>query len=340
MKIKQLGIVLTMLFATHVLVAQSSVQDFVDEGIQYHDSGDYEKAIETYKKALEINPKSPLANYEISLSYFEKGDYEQALKYSDMVLEQNAEFMVSAYVIKGSALDELGRGKESIKLFEKAIKKENGHHYLLYYNLALNHYRLGDLDNAEVNAIKAIEIKPNHASSHLMLANIHNKKGHAVQTLLATHFFLFLEPSSERSLEVYQMLMANFGGHVTKDAKKPNTINITLAANKDDDFGAAELMISLLEASKTLEENEGKTEDEMFIKNTDSFFTVLGELKKDKNKGIWWAFYTPFFYELAKSDHMEAYCKYISQIGNEESRKWMDINGSKLTDFDDWLNKK
>ncbi|WP_166963850.1 tetratricopeptide repeat protein [Yeosuana marina] len=338
MKIKQIGIVLVMVFMGTQLVAQSTIQDIVKEGVQYHDNGEYEKAIEIYKKALKINPKSPLVNYELSFSYIKEGDYKQAINHSDIVINQNAEYMIPAYITKGSALDMLGKTKESIKLFEKAIKKTNGH-FLLYYNLALNYYKLNDLDKAEENVIKAIEQNPNHSSSHLMLANINNQKKNTVQTLLATHYFLFLEPDSERSLGAYQMLQENFGGNVSKDENKPNTINITLTTNKDNDFGAAELMISLLEASKTLEENEGKTEDEMFIKNTDSFFTMLGELKKKKNKGIWWVFYTTFFYDLAKSEHMEAYCKYISQSGNENSRKWLDGNETKLSDFGNWLKR-
>lgn len=336
MKFKRIGIVLALFFAIAQVIAQSNIEDFVKEGIQYHDKGDYDRAIEVYKKALEVNPKSTLVNYEIALSYLSKKEYKQAIKYSNIVLKQNADYMLQAYMAKGSALDLLGKTEESIKLFEKAIKKTKGH-YLLYYNLALNHYKLNDLNNAEVNVIKAIEENSNHTSSHLMLANINAQKGNSVQTLLATYYFLFLEPTTKRSEEAYQLLQDNFGGNVSKDSDKPNTINITLLANNDSQFGAVELMLSMLEASKSLEENEGKTEDEMFVKNTDSFFTILGELKKKKNTEIWWTFYTTFFYDLAQSEHIETYCKYITQIGNENSKKWLTENENKLTDFDNWL---
>src|SRR5690554_4710826 len=137
MKIKQTGIIaLILIFTSIQIIAQSSVEDFVTEGIQYHDKGDYDKAIETYKKALEINPESTLTNYEIALSYFKKGDFKKAIEHSDVVLNQNKDHMIQAYMAKGSALDMLGKTKESIKLFKKAIKKTGGH-YLLYYNLGL-----------------------------------------------------------------------------------------------------------------------------------------------------------------------------------------------------------
>lgn len=336
MHIERTLVIITLLSSTFHGFAQSNIEEYVKQGIQYHDSGDYDKAINTYKEALAIDPKSTLVNYEIALSYLKKENYEEVLRYSDMVLKQNKEYMLQAYMTKGSALDLLGKTKESNKLFEKAIKKLGGH-YLLHYNLGLNHFKKNELGLAEENVIKAIENNPNHSSSHWILANIHHTKGNSVQTLLAVHYFLFLEPNTNRSKYAYQILQENFGGNVTKDPDKPNTINILLSANNDSQFGAAEMMISMLEASKTLEENKNKTEDEMFVENTESFFTILGELKEKKDKNIWWTFYTTFFYDVAQSEHLEVYCKYISQSSNETSKLWLDENKEKLSAFSSWL---
>jgi len=333
---RKILIVLFILIYSSNINAQNSIENYVREGIHYHDNGDYDNAIKSYKKALKINPNSTLVNYEIALSYTSKGNYKKAIEYSDYVLNQNSDYMLEAYLTKGTALDLLGKTKESIKLFKKAIKKTDGN-FLLYYNLAFNYYKINDLGNAEVNLIEAIENNPNHASSHYMLAHINNNQGNSVQTLLSVHYFLFLEPDSNRSLEAYNILKTNFGGNVTKDENEPNTINIMLSTNDDSQFGAAEFMIALLEASKSLEENEGKTDDEMFVKNTNSFFTILGELKKEKDKEIWWTFYTSFFYDLSKSEHLETYCKYITQSGNENSKKWLTENENKLAAFGDWL---
>lgn len=333
---RNLIISLIIICSSTLIHSQTSLEDYVQQGIQYHDNGEYDKAIETYMKALELNPKSTLVNYEIALSYFQKGNYKSAIEYSDNVLKQKSTHMLQAYLTKGSALDVLGKTKESIKLFEKAIKQKYGH-YLLYYNLGLNYYNTNELDKAEENVIKAIELNSNHSSSHIMLANIHNNQGNSIQTLLATHYFLFLEPNSSRSIEAFQMLEENFGGNVSKDDTKPNTINIMLSVSDNNEFGAAEMMVSLLEASKSIEENKGKTDDEMFVENTESFFKIMGELKKEENNTIWWTFYTTFFYNLAKSSHLETYCNYISQSTNENSRKWLVVKEDKLADFDEWL---
>lgn len=316
----------------------ANIEELVKEGITYHDNGEFEKAIQSYKKALKIDAKSTLVHYELALSYFQSKDYKNAIKHSDIVLKQKSKHMIPAYMTKGSALDLMGKTKESIKLFEKAIKKHGGH-YLLYYNLALNYVRENELNKAEKNLIEGIKDNPSHPSSHLLLASIHDRWGNKTQTLLSTHYFLLLEPSSKRSASAYEMLLSNFSGNVSKDEKNANTINIQISENQDKEFSAAELTISMLEATKSLEENKGKTEEEMFIENTTSFFKILGELKKKKNKGIWWDFYIPFFYDLANSDHLPIYCQYISIIANENPQKWFEENEEKINAFDNWLNE-
>ncbi|MBD77622.1 MAG: hypothetical protein CL840_01615 [Crocinitomicaceae bacterium] len=339
MKIVHSGIIMALLLGSIQSVAQSEFKELIKEGVQYHDAGDYDNAIESYKQALKIDPNSALANYELALTYFTMGEYKQAIKYSDAVLEQNVEYMIQAYMTKGSALDMLGKTKESIKLLEKALNKTEGH-YLLYYNLALNYFKLNDLDKAEENVINAVQDNPSHSSSHLMLALIHDQKGNKVQTILASHYFLLLEPNSKRSSDAYEMLQRNFGGNVSTKEGDPNTINIMVSPNNDTQFAAAELMISMLEASKSIEENKGKTDDEMFVENTESFFKIMGELREDKNKDIWWRLYTPFFYEIAKSDHLETYCKYITQGNNANSRKWLEKNETRLQEFAGWMKKQ
>ena len=60
MKLLSFGILFIFFFISSPIIAQTSIEDLVKEGIQYHDNGEYDKAIEIYKKALKIDPKSPL----------------------------------------------------------------------------------------------------------------------------------------------------------------------------------------------------------------------------------------------------------------------------------------
>nr|WP_321231133.1 tetratricopeptide repeat protein [uncultured Psychroserpens sp.] len=320
--------------------AQNDINRLVEKGITYHDAGNYEKAIETYQQALQLDPKSSLVNYEISLSYFHNKDYKKAIKHSDVVIDNDDKHVKAAYITKGSCLDNLGKTKESIKLFKKGIRKfENDG--LIYYNLALNHYKLKDFDEAEKVITQGVGVQNNHASSHLLLAYLNYDKGRNVQTLLNLHYFLFLEPNSRRSPQAAGLIKEIMGANVSQDKDKPNTINISLSLpDDDDDFGAAEMMLSMLEASKKLEKNEGKSEDELFIANTDSFFTMMGELKKKKHKGIYWDIYVPFFDDLAKSEFMETYYYHVMQSVNENSTDWLNSHPQEVDALMLWLKSK
>jgi len=297
MNIRQIAVGMVLLFLPTLLSAQTQIEKLFKEGIAYHDNGDYENAIASYQKALALDPKSTLINAEIALSYNTMKDYDNAIKHADLVLKQKSEHLVSAYLTKGAALNALGKAQESTKTLEKAIKKTDGH-YLLHYNLAINYYQ----------------------------AN-----------LLAAHYFLILESTSPRSKAANAIIQKSFGGNVSKDAEKPNTINISLTLDDSNEFSTSELMLSMIEASRQTEEHEHKSDDEWNIERTTLFFTSLGELNATKSKSIWTTLYIPLFYDLAKSDHMEAFCKYITRSSNEASQLWLSENEEKLSNFATWL---
>ncbi|MEM0517884.1 tetratricopeptide repeat protein [Aequorivita flava] len=328
-------LLLTLSFTT--CFAQNNINTYIEEGIAYHDKGEYDKALATYEKALILDPQSTVVNYEMALSYFKKNDYKNTIARAEMVLKKNEDNLVNAYLIKGSALDMMGEVKQSIKLFEKAMRKFPDD-YLLPYNLALNHYKLNQMEEAKENVIKALENNPSHGSSHWMLANIESAQGNTVQSLLANHYFLLLEPSSPRSLDAYTLLQHNFTGNVSQE--KDNSITINISATGDDaPFSAAELMLGLMGASNMLPENADKTAEELFVENTKSFFQVLGELNDKKSQEIYREFYVPFFYDLAQSDHLETYCMYILQNGNKNAEAWLIENIEALDALAAWLKE-
>ena len=319
---------------------QSKIDSLVRVGVQYHDKGEYKKAIENYEKALKIDPKSTLVNYELALTYMHLEDYKNSIKYSDIVIEQKKDHVLSAYMTKGSALDNLGKTDESIKLFKKGIE-EFGDHYLLYYNLGINYAKMRDLENAELAFVNAIKSNPSHASSHYGLALIEKDKNLRVQSLLSLYYFLLLEPSSKRAEAAYSLLKKQLGGNVQKDKKDTTKINIFLSSeNANSEFAAVEMMIALFE-TYSMKKGKDKTPEELFITNTKSIFTVLGEMsEKESKEGIWWEFYIPFFYKLAKSEYIDVYCYYISGSANKNAIKWLNANEEKIEKFEKWLNEK
>lgn len=336
-KMKQLLIILAFLPISLLVNGQENQFDnLIEQGIEFHDLSEYDKAIEKYNEALEIQPNSSLAYYQISYSYLVLQDYKNALKYSKLVIDNNNGHELHAHIVYGTALDMLGKTKKSIKAYEKALKEYD--HYLLHYNHAISCFNSGELDKAYESALNAIMNNASHASSHLLLSNIMEKKGSRIKTVLPLYFFLVIEPNSARSNSVYQMLVGKLGFGVEETSKNNIHVSIPLNESEDPYFGAAEMMISLSRASNYTEDNAGKTDMELFAENNQSIFSILGELKKD-NEGFWWEFYVPFLYDIAQNNHTKAYSYYISQSsGNQEVQDWFKSNEEEYGNFLNWMN--
>jgi tetratricopeptide (TPR) repeat protein len=309
------------------------IENLVQKGIEFHDKREYKKAIEFYQKALSIDPNSSIANYEIAFSYFADKDYKNAEIYSKKVIDLKKDNLLGAYITYGNALDMQGQTKKAIESYEKAMKDFDN--YLLYYNYSITCFNSGETDKAYNATIKAINNNSSHASSHLILSKIMEKKGSRIKAMLPLYFFLLLEPNSSRSAIEYQTLKKYIDQGVSQTSEK--NINIVVPMDEDPDFGTAEMMISLSKASNSMEENKGKSDLELFAENNDQLFKILGELKKD-NSGFWWDFYVPFYYEMASNDLTKAFSYYISLSKGEEVNKWIEENNVEFEKFKNWIS--
>lgn len=324
-----------------VLHAQSeSVRELVEQGVALHDQGKYAEAIKKYQAALVIEPGSTLANYEIAFSYFLAGSYDSAITYSGRVLELNGGSQHEAYLVLGSSLDLAGKPAKAIATYEEGIKKYPGSN-LLHYNLALTCFNQKDYKKAEQEAILAIQARPRHGSSHLVLAATMKQTGQRVKSLMALYYFLLLEPNSRRSATNLESLMAQLKQGVEKKDDKNISINLFMDdAKKDDPFAPAEMMISLLAASSYTEKNKDKSDAVMFAEMNVPIFSALTGLKKDV-RGFWSDVYLAMIEDLVSAGHTETYSYYISQSsGSEEVTKWLASHNDSVQNLEEWISKR
>lgn len=320
---------------------QGDAKSWIQKGIEQHDNGNFEQAILNYKKALEINPNTPLAHYEMSLTYMYMRDYKNMLYHSSKVLETKNKYHLQAYLAKGSAEDNLGKSKTAIKTFRKAIKKypDNA---LLRYNTALTYYRDKQKDKAEIELKEGIRIKRSHSSSHLLLGGIVSEKKQNVKSLLAHAFFLLLEPSTKRSKNAYNKLMYSIYGNVNKDKNESNSITIFMdpSATKESEFSSAKLFIPLMVAANMGDSNATKSNEELLPQNLNELISFLGDKKKKYKNSIYQKLYVPFFVDLKKEGFIDAYCAHIGQEQNDISKNWIANNEVKYKAFISWLKEQ
>lgn len=352
----------TVLFFIAILISgiqsqNNNVRRLIQEGVVLHDSAQYKQAVDKFKKALKINPRSTLAQYEISLSYLQLKDYKNAIQYSTAVINSNDKALsVGAYAVKSEALAGMKQIDHAIALLQEGLIK-NGDSYLLHFNMALNFYKKGDIDKTLEHVGRAIELDKTFSGAFLLSAYAQRDKGLWVRSIYSFQMFLLLEPDSQRSKNAFEEMLQTM-------LVKPSSDN----APVERSFGQQQQIKSNRENRAIRQQIPPlSTEDGLnrnFVYNaikstTDSLKTQKKDIDvylafKEVNKSIllileketgaaktgnFWIFHYPFFSNILKSDHYETFCRYISVSYFPESFEWWKTHKTEGQKFIDWFEK-
>ena len=118
----------------------------------------YEEAINSYKKAIKINPKDYRSYFNIAVVYGEQKEYKKSISFYEKVIEINPKDD-GAYNNMGRAYFELEKYKEAITFYEKAIEI-NPNDDRIYYNMGITYVKLKEYEEAIVFYKKAIDLNP------------------------------------------------------------------------------------------------------------------------------------------------------------------------------------
>jgi tetratricopeptide (TPR) repeat protein len=319
-------------------VPSTLTQDqLIKEGVVLHDRGDYDGAISRYEAVLKENPNNVLALYEMSFSYFQKKDYRKSIEVSYRLAQYKSDLLPRVYVQIGNSLDELSEPKKSIETYKSGIKLFPSD-YLLHYNLAITYNKLGEVIEARNSLKKSATLNPQHGSSHLLLGVLFDRGNYKTPALLAACRFLVLEPNTQRSDAALSLTRKIMQGGVSA-GKNANEINIFFdpSAKKDEgDFGGIDLAISLTKAAEKTEKNQGKSAMQLLVGSFETVFAILGEQKGDSSK-FTWKYYVPYFVELKKQGHVEAFVYFTNRRnGDPEVSEWLFRNQGKVQSFLAW----
>ncbi len=137
---------------------------YYNMGNAYGELGEYQKAINAYKKAIEIKPDYDGAYNNMGVAYNELKEYQKAINACQKAIEIKPG-MHEAYNNMGNAYGELGEYQKAINAYKKAIEIKHDKHEA-YYNMGIAYGKLGEYQKA-INAYqKAIEIKPDYDGAY------------------------------------------------------------------------------------------------------------------------------------------------------------------------------
>lgn len=318
-------IIIFLLFTTLTINAQSS-EKLIREGVALHDKGRYKQAIQCYEQALKVNPSSMSAVYEMSLSYLHLNDYEKAIRNSTKVISANFRpLLMDAYIVKSTALANQNKMNEAIKSLNEALDI-CGDEYLLHFNLGLSYFKNKDNRLAINHLRKAIEIDATHPSAFLLYGYALSDIGRWAQSFYAFHFFLLLEPNTERSKDAFGEMMDLINANLDNEPEK-----LTYEEGVDRKYIYEEI-----QKQKTLA-TDSASQYQYFVNASKVIFYSLGQLQDDTQNGLLWYFFVPTYEEILGSGHFETYCRYVSVSYFSESLKWWEDNKTEVDNFIEWF---
>lgn len=127
-------------------------------GIAYGEKKDLPNAIESFSKALLLDPKNPGYPYNRARARYIQKDYSNALGDCDTAIKLDSENH-TYYLLRGSIKRRLDDKKGALEDFTKAIELKPNES-LIYYNRALVKHDLGDKLGAIHDYIESARIKP------------------------------------------------------------------------------------------------------------------------------------------------------------------------------------
>jgi len=127
-----LSVLLFSLVAFSLLPACTACEStsLILKGTDYQNNGQYDKALECFNKAIELDPKDYLGYVGRGEVYSEFVRYEEAIADFDTAIRLNPEDD-EAYFEKGQVLEKLGDYESAVEYYSKAIelKSDDAYYY-------------------------------------------------------------------------------------------------------------------------------------------------------------------------------------------------------------------
>ncbi len=148
-----------------------------------------ELALESYRRAIELEPASPFPYGEIGRTYIlmaqdfrgkqmvdkEKESLSLAIENLENALKLKPDYAQAHYLI-AVAYDQQGREEEAIARLEE-IKETNLQDVGIFFQLGMLYWRKEKLDEAQREFEEVIKLNPDYSNARYMLGLVYDKKG-------------------------------------------------------------------------------------------------------------------------------------------------------------------
>jgi uncharacterized protein len=303
-----------------------SSDQFVNEGIEFHNKGEYEKAIASYRKVSSCDPNYELTCYELALTYYYIDKFEEALSKCKEALSLDYDNAL-VYSLMGSILDDTGRAEEGIELLNSALKKWPFNQNILY-NLAICYLNTGRPVQAEGLLIKSVLINPYHTRTHLGLAKANYMMGRITQSYLAYNMVMLLNPSVS-NIAAFEEAISQKSKYKIQEYKYPYSKNV--------DPEKWDRIKWLLQSELAFDKDFDYNYEYNYTVGRQSLMLFRKLTFEPSDTSVYNRLYARLFVDINQKTGFETYLNYIlKNINNDNVAKWSGKNKDKLDSFVKW----
>lgn len=337
-------LILLVLITSHFNYLHSEEKEYeelIRIGNNLQEAGEYDRVIKLMKEALDINPKSELAYYQIGLAYYMKDDYNLAIKYCEQSLEISDILKSQNYIVLAKAYEKRRKWTDLEKLMEVALN-DSLDSEVLYFTLAemlfLDDKFLRSLDFVE----RAISINYNHIPSHFLITNIYYILGFKISFINSSSYFILRQLGTDKANILFNNLFRTLL-HTNFNYKVKDTFKFYIATDYNN---PDELFKIKFESIKQLEyvfndfvlHNNSK-DIYKFIENQLTKATIFYQDNIDEIELTDTAknFYIPTITSIMNSYHKETFIRLLCYNFHEESANWLNENQDKIDQLNEWI---
>ena len=174
-----------------------AVKKLVDQGVQFHEQGQYDEALAKYKEAEKKDPKSALVKYEMAFTYHAKRDLDKALTYARAATKLKGEGLEeNLYSLIGTIYDDKGMPDSAIAIYREAFAKVPNS-FNIPYNATITYMRMNNADSAYAWVRRSINNSRTHEGSYYYTGFISSQLGKWPQFYAYTMYSTFISKKSE-----------------------------------------------------------------------------------------------------------------------------------------------
>ncbi len=314
------------------------------EGVRLHDAGQYEAAIAVYRDLLKDYPKNPKILYELAFSSLSSGKPKDAIDYAARCLKQHSPYDSECHQMMGNAYDALGELTKGEKAFREGLK-DAPHVARLHFNLGVNLMNQKKTADGIAEFEAGLQEDPAHPGSWRALGLASQIAGQRTRAFVALARFLTLEPDSQRSpaaaSQLWDLLFEGVKSTPKEEGGKPGDVSITSPPPKegDDPAAAQGLAISVVAASRYLDEWKDKSDVQFFAHAFGEVLAILTELDENaKTKDSFWSVVAlPYYRSAREAGHLEAMAYSVRRSLKEpETLGWLADHAEAVDRFRAW----